>query len=240
MKTTLLDDYIEICLQSRERVPAFARMLEVIQETKPNAYIWREDPYEPTVRLPADEIVWPESALCLWTPQGLSKFRHSFVVDVDSQFDNPDFATWFNHRWDLMGALIFERDPTRFDVIPIATQAEHRMLLADAQLSYELTDTGWAWQYAAVGPYNAYFHNWFKHQLDEQDIEQVEENVNSLGNQLDWYLGGYWQHLQQPGGWRKVEMKPPKLKVGKAGNVRKLIKPGTLGYKEYILDVTDE
>ena len=164
---------------------------------------------------------------------GVSPKRHRFVVEVDSQFDNPDFATWFNHKWSLMGTFLFVRDDKRFDVIPVATAPEYNMLLADAQLSFELTDAGWAWQYAGVGPYNTYFHTWFRHQLDPEDEEEVDENVNHLGNQLDWYLGGYWEHLQQDGAWKEVARKPPKLKLSKKGEVRKVTNPGTLGYKEY-------
>jgi hypothetical protein len=121
----------------------------------------------------------------------------------------------------------------RFDVIPIVTQTHGPLILADAQISFELTPEGWGWQYATVGPNNWYFHNWFMQDMDEDELEQVNDNVDLLAGGILKYLGGYYSYLQQDGEWFTKAVRPHKVKTNGKGEVKKIIKPGTLGYQEY-------
>lgn len=238
MKTTLLDDYVQVCLDGQQIVPAFQRMVEVIKETVPVVYLWRDgklgDP------LPAELVQWQHPAFLLWTPKGVMPDRYRFAVDVDSAYDDPEFKGWFNRSYYLEGVFVFTRPGyERFDAIPVARQTSGKLIMADAQLSYELTPAGWAWQYAQVGPNNWFFHSWFRHALDEAGKAQVDDNVDLLGNTITRYLGAYWQYLQQPGEWFTKEPRASKVKLNKHGKIRKIIKPGTVGYKEWKINAEE-
>ena len=233
MKTTLLDDYIKLCLDMQERVPVCRHMIQVIQETRPLAYLWRDATPDPD-GLPPTAIEWDDPAFLLWSPAGILPGRHRFVVDLDSRSDDPDFRSWFRHNWSADGLMVFTRPGyERFDVIPIATHTGGPLLLADAQISFELTPGGWSWQYATVGPNNWFFHNWFMQRMDADELEQVNTNVDLLANGILKYLGGYYKDLLLPGEWFVKPLRPHKVKTNKKGEVKKIIKPGTLGYKEY-------
>jgi len=233
MKTTLLDDYLQVCLDGQQVVPAFGRMFEVIKETTPVTYLWRDGALgEP---LPTEVLRWPDPAFLLWTPNGFTDTNHRFAVDVESTYDDKEWEGWFNRKWDLEGIFVFTRPGyARFDAIPLARQIGGPLILADVQLSYELTPNGWAWNYATVGPNNWYFHGWFKRELSEEDQAKVDENVMLLGNTVTCYLGGFWRLLQQDGEWNTKLPKQAKVKLNKQGKIRKVIKPGTLGYKEWL------
>ena len=237
MKQTLLDEYVELCIGARETVPVFDRMIQVIQETRPVAHIWRDGDLD--APLPAQVIDWPDPAMLVYTPGGIVPGRHRFAVDVDSTYDAPEFNTWFNRNYYLAGVFVFTRPGfDRFDAIPLVKQNTGQLIMADAQLSYELTPEGWAWQYAVVGPNNWFFHSWFRNELDEDSKAQMDDNVNLLGNTVTRYLSAYLDHLKKDGEWFVKEPKASKVKLNKEGKVRKVIKPATLGYKEWKLNVT--
>jgi hypothetical protein len=237
MKTTLLDDYLQVCFEAHQTVPAFGRMVQVIKETTPVVYKWPDGKLGDV--LPTEILQWPDPAFMLWTPSGFMPERHRFAVDVDAVHDEPEFSNWFNRTWELEGVMVFTRPGYhRFDAIPVARQIGGPLILSDVQLSYDLTPQGWAWQYAVVGPNNWFFHSVFKSMLSDSEREEVDENVQTLGNTVSRYLGEYWKVLQQDGEWFERAPKQAKLKLNKEGKVRKVIRPGTLGHKEWKLDVT--
>jgi hypothetical protein len=231
MKTTLLDDYITTCIGNTRVMPVFKQMDITLKQTKPVAHMWREvEPLD--AHLPNAEIIWPDAAMCLCTPTGVFKGDHRFCVDVG--YGGDHFDPWFlKTRWDLQGTLLFQLDSKTFDVIPLARANRRNLVMGDMQLHFQLNDSGWTFERANTGPVNALFHDALLDLIDADAMPDVQANIEHLGNCMSLYLGSYWRYIQTRGTWDIHPAKAAKLKV-RNGKVKKMYKPGTVGYKEFV------
>jgi len=240
MKLTLLDRFIGTCTANSEMMPVYRNMVDAIRETVPVAHLWNTHKLDMLeTPLPAQEISWPDAAMCLYTPTGMTPGYHRFCVDVD--YTGGDFEPWFElTTWTLEGALIFQPAPDSFDVIPLAVEtARGEIVLPEIQLHFELIDGKWTWSKATTGPVNSMFHDYFIDKIEDCDQPDVHEAINDLGNVVNLYLGTYWEHMLKPGIWAIYPSRAPKQKV-RNGKVRKTYKPGSAGFKEYQLDMEDK
>lgn len=235
MRVTLLDDYIMVCTMNQDVMPIYKFMLKAIKETTPVCHLW-ETADALQVGLPDHGIKWPDAAKCLWIPRGLVPGYHKFCVDVD--YMDGDFAPWFSkNQWTLEGALVFQSGLGSFDVVPLVKETRSRSIIQhEVQLHYEYSISGWTWQRATTGPINPLFHDYFIDRIEPEDQEKVEQAVAHLGNLMNYCLGTYWQYLQQPGQWHIHAGKEAKAKYGKNGELKKIYKPATVGFKQYILN----
>jgi hypothetical protein len=230
MRETLLDKYIVTCAMNQERMPVYSHMALALQETSPVAHVWRDPEH---CKLPAQPVEWPDGAFCLTSPGGIT--RGIYVCCVDIGLEGDDVDPWFNRtQWSLEGALVFSEDENHFDVVPLLLETErHTIVLAEVQLSFEFSNGKWNWGQAYRGPVNAMFHNVFTRGWIGEDKAAFEDAVIHLGSMLNLYLGGYHKHLQQPGDWEVHLPRAPKVKRNKKGEVTKIHRAGSVGYKEY-------
>jgi len=239
MKTTLLDDYIVTCRENRSIMPVHRNMDEAIKQTHPVAHRWDcGDPLR--FPLPSCALDWPDKAMCLYTPTGVTQGLHRFCVDVG--YSGPHFEPWFEKtQWALEGVLVFQASHRDFDVIPLVREVMRRtVIMGEVQLHFELDGHDrWVWSKANTGPVNALFHDFFIDKIAPEHREQVNEAIDHLGNIMNLYLGSYWDYIQQSGIWEIRPAKMPKQKI-KKGRVKKTYKPGTVGYKQFKVNPKEE
>lgn len=233
MRTTLLDDYIASCSTYKDKLHVCRHMDEVLKGTRPVPQLHRARGMSARASgLPDKPIRWDDDAMCVFTPDGIGP-RHIMCVDVGQTMDSC--VAWVTQaRWSLEGLLLFQLDDT-FDVVPLVRSDKPYIVIAEVQLHYTFGNGTWSWQYATTGPVNATFHEPMLHGCDEAQRQAFDENVNHLGNVISIYLGDYWDYLSNPGAWMIHPPRTPRVKV-RDGKIKKLYKPGSVGYKEYTLD----
>ena len=230
MKSTMLDMFIGSCLAHKNRLHVFDGMDKVLHQAPPMAHIWEtKDPLQ--VPLAAGPLKLPDTSMCLQVVPGLTPGYYRFCLDQD--IEAPILEDFLGkHPWSLEAVLIYQFDEDSFDAIPLARQmAGGDMVMPEMQLHFELEPDGWIWKKSDTGCVNAFFHNVMLRMIEDQS--EVENSIRLLGSIVNYTLGSYVAHINQPGEWQIHLPREAKLKL-KNGKVKKVYQDASVGYRQFL------
>ena len=232
MRTTLLDNFISTCEANKNTLYVCREMTAGLKEMHPVAHLFRNSGNAES--LPAEEITWPDSAMCLFDPDGILTPDTYDITVTAGELKEKDLEWLKKVQWRLAGVIVVQPGGDTFEAIPLIITRVSNIVLPEVQLTFKLENGAWSWAMSETGAVNATLYKPILKNFTPEELLEFEVKVQRLGHCLGSYLASYCEHLLREGQWVIHPPKSPRVKM-KNGVVKKVYAPGSVGYKEYKL-----
>ena len=239
MKTTPMDKMVYTTARLSNDFVVFKQFSDLLRTTTPNVVEfkdWNYDWNSPLLPAMPDKLWGQGTALCVFSDKDIVPGTYNCSVAADAQGHGQELFIADLPCY-LESVLIFKRNDTSFDAIPLMSLVAADGVFPELQLRFDWQhDTqSWLCQVSPSGFVNAYVYWPTLSVMSDTEKLAVENKLEWLANALLRYLGALEARLNMPGTWEIFKPKPARVAYDTQGCVKKIYKLGQMGYRHYLV-----